>query len=228
MQATDTSTRTDTSNRERQSTALTSRSALRRGALGGGAIAAAIAMFVHPHAGDHPYEGIASAADTWLLTHIVLFASFLAIGVGTFLLARRLGGRLASIGQVGAAIFTVFYGGYVAMVGLSTALIVRAGSGLSGAEQAGINEALVYLLETPAIMAVAGVGTLGFLIAVGAIAVGYRRLGVSVVPLVLLFGAVVALGIHSGLIAVVGMLAFLAGVAWIEVSTSAQTDESPA
>ncbi|WP_265110873.1 hypothetical protein [Halosolutus halophilus] len=194
------------------------RTALRRGALGLAPIGAAVAMLIHPHVGDAPFASIAAAADTWLLVHVLLFASLPLLGVGTYLLLDRVRGRVALLGRLGAAVFTVCYGGYVAMVGLSSALIVRAGTGLAPAEQAGIDAALAYLLEAPAIMAVAGIGALGFLVAVAATAVGYRRRGVSIVPLALLFGAVVALTVHSGLVAVAGMLAFLVGVAWLEYS----------
>lgn len=189
---------------------------LRRGGLALGSVGAAIAMVLHPHAGDEPFAAISAAADTWLLVHVLLFASLTVLGVGTYLLFDRGTGRAALLGRVGAAIFTVFYVGYVAMVGLSSALIVRAGTGLSPEEQAGIDAALRYLLQEPAVMAVAVVGAIGFLIAVSAAAVVYRRRGVAVVPLALLFGGVVALGIHSGLIAVAGMLGFLVGVSWIE------------
>lgn len=190
--------------------------AVRRGALGIAPIGAAIAMFVHPHAGDEPYEAIAATADAWLLVHVVLFASLALLGVGVYLLADRVTGLPALLGKAGAAIFTAFYGGYVAMVGLSSGLIVRAGQGLPAEQQAGIDAALVYLLQEPAVMAVAGVGAVGFLIAAIATAVGYRRQGASPMPLALLFGAVVALGIHSGPIAVAGMLTFLVGAVWLE------------
>lgn len=192
------------------------RTIFRHGGLALGSIGAAIAMVVHPHAGDEPFASISAAADTWLLVHVLLFASLTLLGVGTFLLFDRGSGPAAFLGQVGAAIFTAFYVGYVAMVGLSSALIVRAGVGLSPEQQAGIDAALRYLLQEPAVMGVAVVGVIGFFVAVSAAAVVYRRRGVAVVPLALLFGGVVALGIHSGLIAVAGMIGFLSGVAWIE------------
>lgn len=194
-------------------------SLLRRTALGLAPIGAAIAMVVHPHADHEPYQAISAAADAWLLAHVLFFASFTLLGVGTYLLLDQARGRVALLGRIGAAIFTVFYVGYVAMVGLSSALFVRAGTGLSQEARAGINAALVYILEEPAVKAVAGIGVLGFLIAVTATATVYRRRGVSIPPLALLFGAVLSLGTHSGLIAVAGMLAFLAGAAWIEYAS---------
>lgn len=196
------------------------RSLLRRTALGLGPIGAAVAMVVHPHAGHEPFQTISAAADTWLLAHVLFFASFTLLGVGTYLLLDQARGRLALLGRLGSAIFTVFYVGYVAMVGLSSALFVRAGAGLSAEAQAGIDAALVYILEEPAVMAVAVFGVLGFLIAIIATAIVYRRRGVSILPLAFLFGGVLALAVHSGGIAVAGMLAFLAGAAWIEFAAS--------
>lgn len=189
---------------------------VRRTALGLAPIGAAIAMVIHPHAEHRPFEAISAAADTWLLVHVLFFASFIFLGVGSYLLLEQTRGRVALLGRLGAATFTVFYVGYVAMVGLSSALFVRAGADLSPEAQAGINAALVYILQEPAVMAVAVVGVLGFLIAVTAIAAVYRRRGVSMVPLALLYGAVVALAVHSGLLAVGGMLGFLIGATWIE------------
>lgn len=192
------------------------RTALRRGALTLAPIGAAIAMLAHPHAGDNPFEAISGAADTWLLIHVLLFASLSLLGVGVYLLLDRQDGPTALIGRLGAAAFTIFYVGYVAIAGISSGLIVRAGSGLSPEEQAGINAALEYLLQEPAIMAVAVIGALGFLVAIVSISIVSRGHGVSAVPLVLLFGGVIALGVHSGLVAVGGMLAFLIGALWVD------------
>lgn len=194
------------------------RTLVRRSALGLAPIGAAIAMVIHPHAEQQPFQSISAAADTWLLVHVLFFVSFTLLGVGMYLLLDQVRGRGALMGRLGAATFTLFYVGYVAMVGLSSALFVRAGADLSPEAQAGINAALAYILKEPAVMAIAGVGLLGFLIAVTATVVVFRRRGISLVPLAFLYGAALALAVHSGVIAAVGMLVFLLGSVWIEAS----------
>lgn len=204
------------------------RTILRRTALGLAPLGAAVAMIIHPHAEHQPFEAISAAADTWLVVHVLFFASFTLLGVGTYLLLDQGQGLRALLGRIGAATFTLFYVGYVAMVGLSSALFVRAGAGLSPAAQEGINAALEYILKEPAVMAVAVIGVVGFLIAVTATGFVYRKRGVSLVPLALLYGAVVALSVHSGPIAAGGMLAFGVGVAWIEYSSHAPLEAGSA
>lgn len=192
------------------------RKTLRRLVLLGAPLGAALAMWGHPHAEDDVFASLAPVVETWLAAHLLLFASMSLVGVGLYLLLAGHRGLVASIGRVGIGIYAACYLGYVAIVGVTVGLLVRAGQPLPAEQQAGVAEVVAYLYTEGTLFAVGAIGGLGYLVAVSAIGVALRRAGAPLVPLLALVGSTVALVVHSGPAAVAGMGLFVVAVAWLE------------
>lgn len=181
-----------------------------------GPVGAAIAMWLHPHAGDDVYESLSPVVDTFVLTHLLLFASLSLIAIGLYFLAAGYRGLLATLARAGTAVFGFFYLGFVAVVGIAKGLLIREGQHLPAEQQAGVAEVVQYVHTEPLLTAVAVVGTVGYLVAVVALALLHHRAGAPRVPLVLLVVSVVALGAHEGPVAVAAVASFLIAAGWLE------------
>ncbi len=194
--------------------------ALRRVVLFAAPLGAAVAMWLHPHAGDDVYDNVAPVVDTWLAGHLLLFPSLALVGVGLYLLVSGHRDLLAAVARAGIVIYAAGYLAFVAIVGIGTGLLVRQGQTLPAEQQAGVAEVVQYLHTSPTLLAAAAIGGVGYLLAVSAISVVLRRSGAPIGALVALVGSTIALGAHSGLVAVIGMALFIVAAAWLEFSRS--------
>lgn len=190
--------------------------ALRRLVLFGGPLGAAIAMWFHPHAGDDVYGSLSPVVDTFVAVHVLMFASLAVIAVGLYFLSAEYRGSLGTMARAGTGVFAFFYLGFVAIVGVGKGLLIREGQTLPAEQQAGVAEVVQYVHTEPLLTALAGIGAVGYLVAVGALAAAYHRSGAPRIPLALLVGSVVALGAHQGVLAVAGMVSFIVAVGWLE------------
>ncbi len=200
---------------------------LRRIVLFGGPVGAAIAMWFHPHAGDDAYESLSPVADTFVATHLLLFISLAVLAVGLYLLSARYRSQLATLSRAGTGVFAFFYLGFVAIVGLTKGLLVREGQALPAEQQAGVAHVVQYI-HTDQLLFTAGViGVVGYLVAVSALAVVFYRNDAPGIPSVLLVVSILALGVHQGLIAVVGMVSFIIAVGWLEFGWTQSAVSTP-
>lgn len=190
--------------------------ALRRAVLFGGPLGAAVAMLLHPHAGENVYESLSPVADTFVATHLLLFTSLALIVVGLYLLSAGYRGPLATLARIGMGAFAFFYLGFVAIVGVTKGLLVRAGQTLPAEQQAGVAEVVRYLHTEPLLFAAGVIGAVGYLVAVCALAVVFYRAEAPRIPLVLLVVSTVAIVVHQGPVAFAGIVSFIAAVGWLE------------
>lgn len=193
---------------------------VRRLALFGGPLGASIAMWFHPHAGDDVYASLSPVADTFVAMHILLFASLAVIAMGLYLLSAGYRGPFATLARAGTGVFAFFYLGYVAIVGVAKGLLIREGQTLPAEQQAGVAEVVQYIHTEPLLFATGVLGAVGYLVAVSALAVVFYRANAPRVPLVLLVVSVVAIGVHQGPIAIVGMGSFAVAVGWLDFGWS--------
>lgn len=198
--------------------------AIRRLVLLVGPLGAALAMWFHPHAGESVYESLSPVADTFVATHLLLFASLALIAVGLYLLSAGYRSAAATLARAGTGVFAFFYLGYVAVVGVTKGLVIRAGQTLPAEQQAGVAEVVQYVHTEPLLFGAGVVGAVGYLVAVGSLAVVLHRAGAPRIPVVLLVVSTVAVGTHQGLLAVAGMASLVAAVGWLELRWTPSKD----
>lgn len=189
---------------------------VRRLVLFTGPVGAAIAMWFHPHAGEDVYETLSPVVNTFVLTHLLLFTSLSLVAVGLYFLTARYSGLLATLARVGTAVFGFFYLGFVAIVGIATGLLIREGQQLPAEQQAGVAEVVQYIHTEPLLTAAAVIGTIGYLVAVAALALLHYRAGAPRLPLALLVVSVIALGTHQGPVAIAAIASFVIATGWLE------------
>lgn len=176
----------------------------------------AAALWFHPHGGANLPETLSGVLDTWLPLHVALLPLFGLLGVCLYVLLDGYDGRVATLGRAGVAVYLAFYLPFEAIAGLTTGLLLHDAQSLPPEQQAGV-DAVVQGLTEPAI-ALALVGTVGAILATGALAVLLRRSCVPRLPVVLLAGVPITVIAHGGAkLDVVGALLFFGAVAWLEL-----------
>lgn len=202
--------------------------AIRRLVLFGGPIGAAVAMWIHPHAGENAYESLAPNIDTFVAAHLLLFVSLALIAMGLYFLSAGYRGPVATLARGATGTFAFFYLGFVAIVGLTKGLLIREGQSLPAEQQAGVAEVVQYL-HTDSLLFTAGViGAVAFLVAIVALIIALYRADAPRIPLTLLAGSVVAIGVHEGPLAAAGMASFLVAVGWLEFGWISSEDAETA
>jgi hypothetical protein len=140
-----------------------------------------ILLLFHPTDGDTYYEVIQDHVTAWLTVHIGTLVFIPLMGIALYMLVRPLGGRAAAVSRVAAAFFVVFYGAFEAVVGIGNGLLAHYANGQPAAEQAGIADAMEWVSRDSALFGdfglIAGIGSLGWIVAVIAAAVAFRRAG---------------------------------------------------
>ncbi|SDY24354.1 hypothetical protein [Halobellus clavatus] len=172
-------------------------------------------FLIHPD-GSGGLHGLRSSAGTWLYLHVAMLPLLGSLGVAFYVLLDGYEGTVAAVGRAGVVIYMTFYIAFEAIAGIANGLLVHGTHTLAAEHQKGI-AAAVDALAVPS-MALGMLGSLGALLAVGAIGILLRRSGAPMVPVVLLGGAPFATVFHAGTpLDAVGMGLFLAGVVWIEL-----------
>lgn len=202
--------------------------AIRRLILLAGPLGAAVAMWIHPHAGENAYESLAPTIDTFVVAHALLFVSLALVAVGLYFLSAGYRGPVATLVRGATGVFAFFYLGFVAIVGLTKGLLIREAQPLSAEQQAGVAEVVQYLHTDSLLFAAGAVGATAFLAAIVALIVLLYRAGAPRIPLALLAGSIVAIGVHEGSLAAAGMASFLIAVSWLEFGWSPSEDAETA
>lgn len=195
---------------------LAGNATVRRLALFGAPIGAAIAMWIHPHAGNDVYASLSPVVDRWVGAHLLLFGSLAGLAVGLYLLLAGYRSVVATVARIGIGAFALLYLAFVAVVGVTSGLLIREAQSLSAEQQAGVAAVVEYLHTDPLLFWAGALGAVGYLVAVSGTAVVYARDGAPKPALAALVGSTVALAAHSDLVAVAGMALFLVGVGWLE------------
>jgi hypothetical protein len=119
-------------------------------------------------------------ASTWFAAfHVIQLALIGLVALSVLLLADGLGRAATWVTRLGIGTFMVFFSAYDAVAGIGTGLAMRTARDLSATQQDGV---LAVVKDWPAlgpVFALGIVGSLGWLVAVGALALAARRQGAS-------------------------------------------------
>lgn len=194
------------------------RSALRQALLAVTPLALAVVLFWHPAGGEDVYEGVRGDVDAWLVVHAAFLLATPLLGIGAFLLLKGLTGRAATVSRVALVAFLVFYTAYESNVGVGTAVLVDYANGLPPEEQAAVAGAIQdynrhWLITDPSVSFFAG--ALGWIVAMLAAAVAFRRAGAAW-PLTILVGLAALFAIHPPPIGPIGLVCFAAACVLVE------------
>ena len=139
-------------------------------------LALAALEYLHPQ----PDENVQALMDasTWFAGfHVIQLALTGLVALSVLLLADSFGRASAWTTGLGLGVFLVFFSAYDAVAGIGTGLAMRSARDLSAVQQAGVFEVVKdWPAEGPP-FALSIVGTLGWLAALGALALAARRQG---------------------------------------------------
>jgi hypothetical protein len=151
---------------------------------------------IHPQ----PDETVQALMDvsTWFAAfHVIQLALTGLLALSVLLLADSFGRANAWVTRLGIGVFLVFFSAYDAVAGIGTGLAMRSARDLSAVQQEGVFD---VVKDWPAMgppSALSIVGTLGWVAAVGAVALAARRQGAPRLQWILIgLAAVFLLGGH--------------------------------
>jgi hypothetical protein len=195
---------------------------LRRVLLVAPPLALAVVLWWHPAGGDDVnavYEGVRHDVGAWMLVHTVFLIFTPLIGLAAYLLVSGLEGRAATVSRVALLLFLVFYTAYEVTVGVGTGILADYANGLPADEQAVVADAIQDynrsgLVGDPASFSLL-VGFFGWVVAMFAAAIAFRRAGAGWLVTVLV-GFAALFAIHPPPIGPVGLACFAAAAVLIE------------
>jgi hypothetical protein len=182
-------------------------------------LAFAVVLLFHPPGGEEVYEGVKDDVGAWLFVHTAFLLLTPLLGIAVYLLLKGLEGRVATVSRVALIFFLVFYTAYEVTVGIGTGILVDYANGRPAAEQAVLADAIQDLNRNaitadPASIALS-LGVLGWVVAMVAAAVAFRRSGAGWLPTVLL-GLASAFVIHPPPVGPIALVCFAMAAALIE------------
>jgi hypothetical protein len=117
-------------------------------------------------------------ASTWFAVfHVIQLTLIGLVAVSVLLLADSFGRATAWATRIGIGMFLVFFSAYDTLAGIGTGLAMRSARGLSAAQQEGV---FLVVKDWPGLawpFALSIVGTAGWVVVVGALALAARRQG---------------------------------------------------
>ena len=131
---------------------------------------------LHPQPGETP-QALMDVATWFAGFHGIQLALTGLVGLSVLLLADDFGRASAWVIRLGVGVFLVFFSAYDAVAGIATGLAMRSARDLSTVQQEGVFD---VVRDWPAVgppFALSIVGTLGWVAAVGALALAARRQG---------------------------------------------------
>lgn len=139
-------------------------------------LALALLEVFHPQPDETP-RALMDAATWFAVFHALQLALVGLVALSVLLLADGFGRATAWTMRVGIGIFLVFFSAYDSVAGISTGLAMRRARDLSEVQQEGVFEVVKDwpALGIPFVLSI--VGTLGWVLAVGGLALAARRQG---------------------------------------------------
>ena len=131
---------------------------------------------LHPQ----PDENAQALMDvsTWFAGfHVIQLTLTGLVGLSVLLLADSFGRASAWVTRLGIGVFLVFFSAYDAVAGIGTGLAMRNARDLSAAQQEGVFDVVKDWPAVGPVFALSIIGTLGWVAAVGALALVARRQG---------------------------------------------------
>jgi hypothetical protein len=142
-----------------------------------------------------------------MVFHVIQLALLGLVALSVLLLADDFGRAGAWTTRLGVGIFLLFFGAYDSIAGIATGLAMRTARDLPAAQQDGVWAVVKdWPGFEPAVFSLNVVGTLGWVVAVGALAVAARRMGAPRSQWI--FVALAALFLMGGHPAPAGTVAF--------------------
>lgn len=134
---------------------------------------------LHPNP-DHNAQALMDASTWFMAFHMIQLALVGLVAISVFLLADRFGRASAWPTCIGLGIFLVFFSAYDTLAGIGTGLAMRGTRGLPDSQQ----DAVFELVESwpaaePWVFWLSIVGTGGWVLALGYLAVATRAAGAS-------------------------------------------------
>jgi lysylphosphatidylglycerol synthetase-like protein (DUF2156 family) len=181
-------------------------------------LALAVVLWWHPAGGEDVYEGVSDDVRAWLFVHTAMLLFTPLLGLAAFVLLRGLESRAAMVSRVALVFFLVFYTAYEMTIGVGTGVLVDYANGLPAAEQAVVADAIQdynrnWISADPSVALV--LGSLGWVVAMLAAAVAYRRAGAGW-PVTALVGFAALFAMHPPPVGPVGLACFAAAAVLIE------------
>jgi hypothetical protein len=131
---------------------------------------------IHPQPDETP-QALMDVATWFAGFHVIQLALTGLVGLSVLLLADSFGRANAWLTRLGVGVFLVFFGAYDAVAGIGTGLAMRSARDLSPVQQEGVFD---VVKDWPAVgppFVLSIIGTLGWVAAVGALALAARRQG---------------------------------------------------
>jgi hypothetical protein len=184
-------------------------------------LALAVVLWFHPPGGepDAVFEGVRPDVGAWLFVHTAFLFFIPLMAFAAYLLLGGLQGRAATVSRVGLILFLVFYTAYEVTIGLGTGILVDYAADLPAAEQAAVADAIQHyngdaVVGDPVSVALI-LGLVGWMVAMLAAAMAFRRAGASWLIVALL--ALAALfAIHPPPVGPAALVCFAAAAVLIE------------
>ena len=139
-------------------------------------LALAALEIIHPQP-DETVQALMDASTWFAGFHVIQLALTGLVALSVLLLADGFGRANAWVTRLGVGVFLVYFSAYDAVAGIGTGLAMRSARDLSAAQQEGVFD---VVKDWPAVgppFALSIVGTLGWVAAVGALALAARRQG---------------------------------------------------
>ena len=140
--------------------------------------ALAVLEVFHPHP-DFSVQGLLDASSWFAWFHVIQLVLTGLVALSVLLLAADFGRANAWITRLGVGGFLVFFGAYDTLAGIGTGLAMHTARDLPAAQQEGVFAVVKDWPGLSAVFALSVVGTLGWVLAVGALALAARRRGAS-------------------------------------------------
>jgi hypothetical protein len=170
-------------------------------------LALAAWTILHPRPDENDMQAVMDVATWFMVFHMIQLPLVGLVALSVLALAADFGRVDTWTTRLGIGAFLLFFGAYDSVAGIATGLAMRSARDLPPAQQDGVWETVKdWPGFEPSVFSLNVIGTLGWVVAVGALAVAARRAGAPRSHWILLaLAAVFLLGGHP---APFGTLAF--------------------
>ncbi len=151
---------------------------LRRALLLTPPLALAVLQVFHPHP-EYNVSALLDASTWFAWFHVIQLVLTGMVALSVLLLAADFDRANAWTTRLGIGAFLLFFGAYDTLAGIGTGLAMHSARELPAAQQEGVFAVVKDWPGIGPVFALSVVGTLGWVIAVGALALAARRLGAS-------------------------------------------------
>jgi hypothetical protein len=133
---------------------------------------------VHPRPDENDMQAVMDVATWFAAFHLIQLPLLGLVGLSVLLLADGFGRADAWTTRLGIGVFLLFFGAYDSVAGIGTGLAMRSARDLPPAQQDGVWATVKdWPGFEPSVFSLNIIGTLGWVVAVGALAVAARRAG---------------------------------------------------